>query len=409
MTRATLLHLVNGFSDASSNRLILDLVKGLDRDKYDVHVGCVKRADGPMAARFQRAGAKVVNFGMAGYLDLEVIPQLTHYIHAHDIQIVHTHVLRADVLGGLAAWLVHHPLLFSTKHNMSYVRGQKGWLLRNLFYWPVMYMPDQVITVTDALRRQVISRLRLDSGRVITIHNGIAVEDYYRPNARVTCRESLGLGPRDFVVGYTGRLVEGKGLDCLLHAACQILAQQPKSYFLIVGDGPLKASLQHLAQELGIASHVILTGFRHDIPEILAATDVFVLPSLSEGLPLSLLEAMSAGKAVVATPVGGVMELIQPNVTGLIVPPHSPKALAEAVCQLLDHRRQCEEIGRHARAYVSRSFSIHHMVSAYDTLYQTHLAKRRSPAVRRPSDRTNKADRRYLFERRIHHGEEGTD
>lgn len=387
MTRAILLYLVNGFSDASSNRLILNLVKGLDKDKYDVHVGCVKRVDGPMAARFQRAGAKVINFGRVGYLNLNVIPQLIRYIHAYDIQIVHTHVLRSDLLGGLATRLAHRPLLFSTKHNLSYVRGQRGWLLRNFFYWPTMYLPDQVITVTDALRRQVILRLRLDPDRVITIHNGIAVEDYYKPNARLACRQSLGLGPEDLVVSYAGRLVEGKGLDCLLYAARQVLAQQEvRSYFLIVGDGPLKTPLQRLAQELGIASHVIFTGFRHDVPEILAATDVFVLPSLSEGLPLSLLEAMAGRKAVIATPVGGVMELIEPNVTGLIVPPSSPRALAEAVCQLLDNGRQREEMGRHAQAYVSRNFSTHRMVSAYDALYQIHLAKKRTPIAQKPSN-----------------------
>jgi glycosyltransferase involved in cell wall biosynthesis len=381
MTRATLLYLVNAFGDSATCTLVLSLIKGLDRDRYDVHVGCVKCVGGPGATQFQRAGAQIVNFGVSRHRNLKVIPQLVSYIKAHNVQMVHTHILRPDLLGGLAARLARHPLLFSTKHNAGYVRGQKGWLLRNLFYWPAMYLPDQVITVTEALRRQLISRLRLDRSRVITIHNGIVVEDYYRPSTRFACRERLGLGPSDFVVSYIGRLVEGKGLSYLLHAARQVLAQQGKSCFLIVGEGPLKASLQRLAGELGIVSHVIFAGFRRDIPEILAATDVLVLPSLSEGLPLSLLEAMTAGKAVVATPVGGVVELIEPDVTGLIVPPRSPAALAEAVCQLLDNERQREEIGRHARAYVSRNFSIHHMVSAYDALYQIHLAKKRSESL----------------------------
>lgn len=273
---------------------------------------------------------------------------------------------------------------------MSYIPGQKGWLLRNLFYWPAMYLPDQVITVTDALQHQVISRLRLNPGRVDTIHTGIAIEDYYKPKARFACRESLGLAPGDFVVSYTGRLVGGKGLDYLLHAASKVLAQQERSYFLIVGDGPLKVPLQRLAQELGIASHVILTGFRRDIPEILAATDVFVLPSLSEGLPQSLMEGMAAGKAVVATPVGGVLELIEPGVTGLIVPPHSPAALAEAVCGLLNDRRQREEVGQRARSYVSRNFSIHRMVAAYDALYQSHLTKERGLAAHKLRNRVTK-------------------
>jgi glycosyltransferase involved in cell wall biosynthesis len=329
LQRAALLHLVNGLVDSSVTRLILDLVKRLGKERYEFHIGSLSYVDDGMEAEFQRAGAKVVNFGMTGRLDLRVIPQLVSYIDTNNIRLVHTHVLRPDFVGGVAARLSRDPLLFSTKHNIGYIRGQSGWILRNLIYWPLMYLPDQVVTVTE-----------------------------------------------DLVVTYAGRLVSGKGLDCILAAARQLLARQPDCYFLIVGDGPLREVLQRRAQELGVASHVIFTGFRVDIPEILAATDVFVLPSLSEGMPKSLLEAMGAAKPVVATPVGGVLELVEHDVTGLTVPPRDPTALADAIWSILGNPSRREELGRQARAYARRNFSIERMVSAYDSLYQECFGRR---------------------------------
>jgi glycosyltransferase involved in cell wall biosynthesis len=121
---------------------------------------------------------------------------------------------------------------------------------------------------------------------------------------------------------------------------------------------------------------MIFTGFRVDIPEILAATDVFVLPSLSEGFPKSLLEAMAAGKAVVVTAVGGVKELIEHDATGLLVPQRDSAALADAVCRLLGSRHQLEEMGKRAQAHVTLNFGVDSMASAYDALYQSRLSMR---------------------------------
>ena len=372
------LHLVNGLEPSATRTLVFGLANGLDEKMYEVHIGAVNRVDGASVRKLVRRGVQIADLAVGVHGNLGLIRTLVGYIRANKIEIVHTHILRPDLLGGLATRLSWGPLVFSTKHNMGYVRGQRGWLLRNLFYWPAMYLPDQVVTVTETLRTQVISRLKIDPDRVTTIHNGIAVNDYYMPGSRLACRESLGIAADDIVVSYIGRLVEGKGLDCLLQAAMQVLTGNERFVFLVVGMGSLRASLQSLADELGIGSQVIFTGYREDIPEILSATDLLVLPSLSEGLPLSLMEAMAAGKPVVATAVGGIGELIEPNVTGILVAPRSAAALVEAICRLLDNSRHREEMGTRAREYVSRAFSVQAMVSAYDALYQARLAGRRT-------------------------------
>ncbi len=377
MNRTSLLHLVNNLEPSATRTLVLGLANELDKEKYKVHVGAVNHLNGWPGEQLVPSGVQITNFAAGGCSTLCLVRRLVAYIKANNIEIVHTHILRPDLLGGLAARLARRPLLFSTKHNMAYVRGQKGWLFRNLFYWPAMYLPDQVITVTDLLRREVVSRLNLASDRVITIHNGISIEDFYRPASRDPVRQSLGIASEEFVVSYVGRLVEGKGLEDLLQAATQVLAKHQRSRFLFVGQGALGVSLKRLAEKLNIVSEVMFTGFRDDIPQILAGSDVLVLPSLSEGLPLCLLEGMAAGKAIVATQVGGIVELLESSVTGLTVPAQHPQALAEAIISLLENQNEREEMGRRAREYVGRHNGISHMVSAYDSTYQRNLAKKR--------------------------------
>ena len=365
-----LLYLLNEIADISTNRLVLNLVQGLDKKRYTIHVGSTKTVANHFAGQLQSAGAKVVHFGNLGQPKLKIVLNLVQYIQNNAIHIVHTHHLRADLLGGLAARWARCPLLVSTKHTMNFIPGQERWLLRNLFYWPAMYIPDRVITVSEGLRNQVISRLHMSPDRVHTIHSGINVDKFNRPKARESLRQNFGFEPDDFVVGYVGRLVEGKGLECLLNAAHQVLAQQPKISFLIVGDGPLKDTIELMSYELGIASKVIFTGYRTDIPEILAVTDVFVLPSLTEGLPLSLMEAMAAGKPVIVTDVGGVEELVFSGRTGILISPDSVSDIKSAILDLFDHPEKRNNISQAGQSDIIQNYSVQRMVDDYQNFYE---------------------------------------
>ena len=171
---------------------------------------------------------------------------------------------------------------------------------------------------------------------------------------------------------YIGRLVTGKGLDILLNAAQRILIEknQKACVVLIVGDGPLRTDLEQLSQQLNISDQVVFTGFRRDIPDILDATDIFVLPSLTEGLPLSLMEAMASGKAVIATNVGGIPELIDPDVNGVIISPNELTALINAISSLLDDQARCKELGFRAKIYANCNFGLTRMIRSYDEIYQ---------------------------------------
>lgn len=372
--KASLLYLLNDFSNASNNRRALNLIRKLDADRYEFHVNSVKQHHGPMESKFQNAGAKVVFFDYPERRT-KIVSQLVQYVREHNIHILHTHNLRADLIGAIVAIISRQVILLSTKCNMSYVPGQRNWLFKNILYWPVMYIPDQLITVSDSLRHQIISRLRIHPDRVSTIYTGIPLETYFQPDTRIETRKQFGFSSHDVIITYVGRLVESKDLVSLIHAASLILAQQREIHLLIVGDGPLLPNLKAYTKELGIQPNIIYTEFRSDIPEILAATDIFVLPSIREGLPQSLIEALAARKAVITTHVGGIVEIIEPNVSGLIVQSRDPAALAEALCSLIDNPDLREELGENGRSIVNQKFNLETMVNDYDKLYRKFLNK----------------------------------
>lgn len=375
-TTTPILYLVNEFADASVNNLILSLIHKLDPVRFEFHVLALKAASGPLESAFEDAGARVDRLGMRDRLGVGLIQPLVRYIHDHRIQIVHTHVLRPDVLGAAAARLAHCPIIISTKHNPSYTRQQPVWLARNAVYWPAMYLPTHIITVTEIIRQQAIRHLHIHPDRVSTIHNGIEVERFYRPDARGPVRASLGFGPDDLVMAFTGRLVGGKGLRKLLPAAQQVMAQHSQVRLLIAGDGPLEGELKQQVRDLGIAARTVFTGFRTDIPQLLAACDLFVLPSAIEGLPLALLEAMAARKPAVAAISGGTPEVITDGETGLLVPPGDVRALVGALNALVADAswRQC--LAERGQQHVRAHFSVDGMIAGHDLLYQS-LAQRR--------------------------------
>jgi glycosyltransferase involved in cell wall biosynthesis len=277
-------------------------------------------------------------------------------------------------LGWLAVRLAGGPLLVATKHNLNFIPGQINWFWKNILYRLVLNFPDFVIAVSENLRESLIKTYWLQPRHVVTIHNGINIETFRVTQATnrnaLLLRNSWGLSPDDFVVCFTGRLVKEKGLMDLLQAIRTVLALHKKCYLLIVGEGTLLDQLKSKVKELGVEKHVIFAGYRPDIPNILAGIDVLALPSLTEGLPLSILEAMAAGKAIISTPVGGVRELIESGETGILVPTRNPGAMADAIILLLENEQQRKSLGIMARAFVERNFDMEAMLSKYDLVYR---------------------------------------
>jgi glycosyltransferase involved in cell wall biosynthesis len=186
------------------------------------------------------------------------------------------------------------------------------------------------------------------------------------------------------IVGTVTVLTPVKGVSHLIEAARMVCKRHPRALFVIVGDGPLRPSLERMVHELGLMGRVVFWGLRRDVREVLSIMDVFVLPSISEGMGLSLMEAMAMERPVVASRVGGVPELVMEGDSGVLVPPADPVQLAEGILWCLEERRRATEMGRRARQRVQQLFSVERMVKETDGVYQCLVRRKGRDVVWHP-------------------------
>jgi glycosyltransferase involved in cell wall biosynthesis len=227
---------------------------------------------------------------------------------------------------------------------------------------------DQLIAVSRAIEHKLVDEERVQAP-VRLIYNGVDLSRYDHTEPCCTLPEEYGLEPGSQLVGVVARLEPEKGHPTLLEAWPKVLRAVPDAYLLIVGEGSRRDALEAQARELRIAHRVVFTGRRDDIPEVTAALDVAVLPSYREAQGLSILEAMALSRPVVASDVGGIPEMIEDGVTGLLVPPHDADALASAITRLLLDHPLADTIARAAHDMVHERFCIELMVAAVQTIY----------------------------------------
>ena len=232
-----------------------------------------------------------------------------------------------------------------------------------------MGFANEIIAVSESVKRHIILKQRIGPKKVSVIHNGIDVDKYTGDGNSKEAKKNFGLHNDPVVVGVVGRLDKQKGIAFFLRAASEVLKVEKHVQFLIVGEGPQRQELEKLSRKLGISGYVVFLGFIEDVPQIMSLIDIFVLPSLWEGLPISLLEAMAARKPVIATGVGGIPEVLADEVSGLLVPPKDTKALTKAILELLKDTAKREAMGEKARQRVAESFNIERMVRDYEECY----------------------------------------
>lgn len=241
---------------------------------------------------------------------------------------------------------------------------------------------DTMTVVSDAVRRYAVDEEHIHPSKVVTIYTGINAGRYRPADAaalRARVRAELGLDESHAVIVHVARLHWMKGHAHLLEAAPLVLAAAPHSRFLLVGDGPLQESLAAQIRDAGLADAVRLLGARDDVPRLLAAGDVMILPSLAEGLPNVVLEGMAAGLPVVASAVGGIPELVSDGETGLLTPAGDAEALADGILRLVEDRALAAGMGARGRARVETEFTDDQTTARYLELFTRFLA-RKSPA-----------------------------
>jgi glycosyltransferase involved in cell wall biosynthesis len=284
------------------------------------------------------------------------------------VALIHAHEFTANTYGMLLAQLAGVPLI-ATVHGKSYYPDQ---VKRRLAYRMVSRR-QTMVAVSHDLKQFLVEAVGIPEDKISVIHNGIDVTAHSLQDGPEDCRRELDLPSDEWVLGTVGSLYAVKGQAYLLRALPLVLHVHPHTTLLIVGRGEQEVSLKEEARHLGIESHVRFLGLRQDVPKLLSVMDAFVLPSLSEGLSIALLEAMAAGKPIVATRVGGNPEIVLDATTGYLVPAQAPQALADSIIRLLANRSLALEFGEKGRQRVLQHFSLSRMAEQYQALYEARL------------------------------------
>jgi glycosyltransferase involved in cell wall biosynthesis len=331
-------------------------------------VAVAAHGSGPLAAAARAAGARFIELEhvrrpLSPWHDPLGLLELATIVRRERPDIVHVNSAKAAALGRAAAWLTRVPIRIYTVHGWSYTAHTGA--SSALYLWAerlLRPMTTVTICVAESERRAGLEARTCDEATTVVIHNGV---DLGRPTAR-------GSGAERCRLVTVGRLQAPKDTLTLVRA----LAELPRGACeaVIVGGGPDRPAVESEARRLDLESVVHLAGERNDVPELLAASDVFVLSSRSEGLPLSILEAMAAGLPVVATNVGGVPELVVEGETGFLVPPGDPQALAGALERLLGDSTLRRRLGAAGRLRAERSFDLVSTRQAHFDLYSALLA-----------------------------------
>ncbi len=339
-------------------RVLLELEPALSQEGVETRLLALYRApdDGPRIHPWiqeaRAAGIPADQIADPAALSVTVLRRLARRIGGSGADILHTHDYRTNVLGGLAArrvdrsipWVATVHLHTATSRRLRVYRALDLFLLR---------LADRVITVSRDQRRLLLRR-GVDRQRLVLIPTVIDIDGFVRAaEGRDTVRERLGVSPDSPVVTLVGRLSAQKGVDVLLSAATVILEHLPETRFLIVGSGPLRATLEKQTDELGLTESVSFLGYLREIPSVLGASDVVVFPSRSEGLPVAMLEAMAMARPVVASCVGGIPDLVSHGRTGLLVERDGAEELAMHVVRVLGDPGMARSLGEAGRAKVA--------------------------------------------------------
>jgi glycosyltransferase involved in cell wall biosynthesis len=347
-------------------RPLENLVSGLDRNIFS-QVICYLRGDDDKHTRFEAWGHDVISLNISQKklksLQPSMVFQLARIMKEKGIDIVHCQRHKPTVYGALAAYMTGKNLkVISHVRGLNRTRSFKRKLLNGILLRRI----SRIIAVSNAVRDDILrTNLMSSPDKVVTIYNGIDFKTFMDSDlTREEARTQLGLSDKDaFVYGTVGRLVETKGQEVLLKAFARVCEKYPKSWLIIT-------ELRALSAELNIRERVVFLGYRTDIPKVMKTLDVFVLPSLAEGLPGALLEAMATGIPVVASRVGGVPEILNDPSLGIMVSPSSMDDLTSAMerlCSMDEIRRKV--IGQGLRERVLEEFTKDKMISAMSSEY----------------------------------------
>lgn len=363
--RIRILQIVQSLDFGGLERVVINIVGNLDPSRFQCDVLCLRNS-GRFAEELQSAGHVVCNFGIGRGKAFAVPRKLASFIRDGGYDVVQTHDTTPLLYTALAKLYYRYFRHVYTEHSGIYSCQPR----HRFMTWLALFSTDHAVMVSNNLLSYYKSHFPLSRPEMSVIYNGldfpVAPDD-----ARASVCSEWGIPADTVIVGTAVRFYPQKGIRYLVEAIPTVLKVHPRTHFLLVGDGVERQMLEQMVEIAGIKEHVTFTGFRRDIARLIGAMDIYVLPSLWEGLPLALIEALMAGKAVIATSAGGNPEVIVDGETGFIVSPAQSEHLAERLIALVGSEETRNDLAERGQLFVRKQFALQRMIDAYEKLYRS--------------------------------------
>jgi glycosyltransferase involved in cell wall biosynthesis len=328
--------------------------------------------EGRLKKEIESLGIPVTVFPETKWGSARIFINLVRKLREANVHIVHTHKHKDTILAALAARLSNRPYVVRTVHGLP--EPFTGFAKTKMRAYEAVerIVHQRCVDCIIGVSLQIADQYKAESGipRVTCIHNGIDLAAVVGHTDRRRVREDLGVGPGETLIGTIGRLVPVKGISYLLEAAKVLLQEGEDVKVLVVGEGPIRKELEAQARDLTIDRNVVFLGHREDVHQLIQTLDIFVLPSLSEGIPMALLEAMAASRPVVATRVGGIPEVIEHGREGFLVEPKDAKGIAEGCRRLIRAPDVASRMGEQGHERVKREYSAATVAERVVSLYR---------------------------------------
>ena len=371
--RIRVAYVAHTFMVGGAEEMVLNLVRHLPSDRYEPMV-CAIHEPGPIGHEIAATGVPFRTLGRVPGLRDPLAPvAIYRYLREVQPHLIHTVLLTASLDGRAAAIVARVPVVIGTEVNIyEHKRRRHAFAERML-----MARTDCVVASAESVKRFYLSQVAADPARVEVIYNAVDFRTLETTTSRDEMRSQLGVPADAMAAAVIARLTDQKGHTHLLDAMATTPGLE-ELYLVVVGDGPLRPALEAHAASLGLTDRIRFLGSRRDLGNLLGAVDLFVLPSLWEGLPLSLILAMGRGLPVAATAVAGIPEVVRHDETGLLVPPGDTAALGVALTLLVRSADDRRRLGCAARNFVLPRFGVDRYVAAMSALYDRLLTKRAS-------------------------------
>lgn len=365
--RINVCQLVHGLPIGGAEVLVSRIVRALG-DRYHIVIACLDQI-GELGESLSGEGFKVVQIGRRPGFDWRCVRRLREFCADERVDVIHAHQYTPFAYAAATRAFGRRPPVLFTEHGRFYPDYPS--FKRKIFNCILPGKRDRFVAVGEAVRRALIVNEGLPARRVEVVYNGVDLSTFRRePLQREVVRRQLGLHSDEFVVVQVARLDTIKDHGTAIRAVAAVRARHPGVRLLVVGDGPERNSIEQAiaAEELG--DRVVMLGSRNDVPQLLAAADAFLLTSLSEGIPMTIIEAMASGVPVVATAVGGVPELIEEDRTGMLRSVGDAEGLADALVRLAESQGLRDQLAAAANERVRTRFSEAKMIDRYDHLFR---------------------------------------